>query len=121
MTICGGGSGPTLRRFRMSIELFGRGIQDFGEWTLDGVVKAYSTWLQVKSPGHFKAFTRRLGDDLEAAQGEAAVFNFLRAEQLNPRPGEVLGGPGGSVGGVDFLCGREDRPDLAVEVTVLRK
>jgi hypothetical protein len=92
-----------------------RSLPDPDDWSLDGVVKAYITWLEVKAPDHLKAFVKRLHDDPEAAHAEAVTFNMLRMAHKNPEPGEILG-----KGGVDFICKPSKESAFAVEVTVLQ-
>jgi hypothetical protein len=90
-------------------------LPDPETWSVKGVVAAYDGWLEVKAPGHRKAFLRRLKDDPEAAHAEAVTFNLLRMMQKNPHPGEVVG-----EGGVDFICTPKGHQEFAVEVTVLQ-
>jgi hypothetical protein len=61
------------------------------EFSVDGIVKAYRLWLEVKAPNHLKAFNDRLHSAPEGARAEAVTFNLLRMNLMNPKPGEVLG------------------------------
>ena len=48
------------------------------DYSVEGIVKAYSVWLEVKATGHLKAFKGRLAKDPLAARAEALTFNLLR-------------------------------------------
>jgi len=85
------------------------------DWNLDGLVKSYALWLEVKAPEHLSAFRQRLNSDPEAARAEGVVFGLLRGAALNPGMGEVIG-----KGGVDFICEPRNHSKFAVEVTSLR-
>jgi hypothetical protein len=53
-------------------------------------------------------------NNLDAARSEAAVFSWLRAENLSPSLHEIPGKVG-----ADFLCSRTPGTDVLVEVTCL--
>ena len=40
-----------VRSMDSEIETFGSVLPDPEEWNIDGVVKAYQAWLEIKSPG----------------------------------------------------------------------
>ena len=63
---------------------------------------------------HCTQFMRRENSDPKAAQAEAVVFSWLRAEKLEPRPFEDAG-----TGGPDFLCTHSGSDRFLVEATSL--
>jgi len=87
---------------------------EYEPFSIDGVVKSYIRWLDVRAPDHRLAFVQRLRNDPEAAHAEAVTFSVLRVKHKNPEPAEVVG-----TGGVDFLCHPRKRTAFVVEVTAL--
>jgi hypothetical protein len=87
-----------------------------GFFSIDEVIKSYVAWLEVKAPEHRAAYVRRLRDEREGAQAEAITFALLRVKRRNPTPAGVVG-----IGGVDFLCKPDGRPEFVVEVTALSR
>jgi hypothetical protein len=83
--------------------------------TVDEVVDYYFRFLARNQDltAHFEQFKKRLNADPKAAQAEAVVFSFLRAEDLQPGPFEDV-----SAGGPDYLCSSASAKFL-VEVTSL--
>lgn len=84
--------------------------------SIQGLVKAYSLFLEVCFRDHLKSFEDRLGSDPDAANAEAVVFSWLRHQGHRPNLAESL-----SAGGGDYLCTPESRRPFLVEVTHLNK
>jgi hypothetical protein len=63
---------------------------------------------------HSTQFMKRENSDPKAAEAEAVVFSWLRAEKLEPRLFEDAG-----TGGPDFLCTHSGSDPFLVEATSL--
>ena len=77
------------------------------------VIDSYKTFLEVKYPGHFQSFRRRVKDQKESAKAEAITFSFLRSNFEDVQVAEDI-----STGGADFLC-KSNGNEFIVEVTCL--
>ena len=62
--------------------------------------------------GHCTQFLKRENSDPQAAQAEAVVFSWLRAEKVEPRLFEDAG-----TGGPDFCCAYSGSDRFLLEVT----
>jgi hypothetical protein len=84
--------------------------------TLRDVLENYRTYL-ARNPDlsdHLTQFLRREKSDQRAAEAEAAVFSWLRAEKREPRLFEKPG-----TGGPDYSCAPTGVKPFLVEVTSL--
>jgi len=79
------------------------------------IVKAYSLFLEVRYPDHYRAFQFRTTSDSNAANAEAVVFSWLRLQGLSPTLADTPG-----LGGPDFLCSPMSFAPFLIEVTSLK-
>jgi hypothetical protein len=79
------------------------------------IVKAYSLFLEVRHPEHYRAFQLRSTNDPNAANAEAVVFSWLRLHGLSPTLNDTPGRAG-----PDFLCSPLSDAPFLIEVTHLK-
>ncbi len=84
--------------------------------TVQDVVEYFRRYLSRNRDlaEHYEEFLKREKSDPKAAQAEAVVFSWLRAEKLEPRLFEVPG-----KGGPDFCCSSDATDRFLVEATSL--
>jgi hypothetical protein len=84
--------------------------------TIRDVLEYYRCYLSRNRglADHCTQFMKRENSDLKAAEAEAVVFSWLRAEKLEPRLFE-----GAGTGGPDFICTHPGGDRFLVEATSL--
>jgi hypothetical protein len=83
---------------------------------LEDVLENYRCYLSRNGDlaGHYAQYMKRVKSDPKAAEAEAVVFSWLRAEKRNPHIHEDTG-----TGGPDFQCEPASGDPFLVEVTSL--